>query len=74
MLRTLFALLLLCGAYLMPLQLSYAQLSDTASWAATVQNSFRVVPDITYLKANNMELKVDVYLPRNADGPVPTFI
>lgn len=74
MFRTLSSLYLLCGCLIMPLQLAYGQLSDTASWAATVQNSFRVVPEITYLKANNMELKVDVYLPRNADGPVPTFI
>lgn len=52
----------------------HAQLSDTAAWSATVQNDFRVVSNITYMKANNMELKVDVYTPRNSDGPVPTFI
>jgi acetyl esterase/lipase len=52
----------------------FAQQSATASWAAVVQNDFRVIPDITYLNANNMDLKVDVYLPRNAEGPVPTFI
>ncbi len=60
--------LLLCAA---PLS---AQLSDTASWAATVQNSFRIIPDITYRRANGEELRVDVYQPRDADGPVPTFI
>jgi acetyl esterase/lipase len=51
-----------------------AQLSDTASWAATVQNDFRVIPDITYRRANGVELKIDVYQSRDADGPAPTFI
>ncbi|NKB32481.1 MAG: alpha/beta hydrolase fold domain-containing protein [Pseudomonadales bacterium] len=51
-----------------------AQLSDTAAWAATVQNDFRVTPDITYHRANGVELKIDVYQSRDADGPAPTFI
>ena len=67
-------IMILSSALLLPLQSSYAQLSDTASWAATVQNSFRVIPDITYRTANNMELKVDVYVPRTSNGPAPTFI
>ncbi|MDA1369901.1 MAG: alpha/beta hydrolase [Proteobacteria bacterium] len=59
---------------LVPLTPATAQLSDTASWSATVQNDFRVIPDITYHRANGVELKVDVYQPRTSDGPVPTFI
>ena len=51
-----------------------AQQSDLSSWAATVQNDFRVIPDITYHQANGMELKIDVYQPRNQTGPAPTFI
>ncbi|MED5529000.1 MAG: alpha/beta hydrolase [Pseudomonadota bacterium] len=51
-----------------------AQLPDSASWAATVQNEFRVIPDITYLRANGVELKIDVYQSRNSEGPAPTFI
>ena len=67
-------LILLSCLFFIPLQSLHAQLSDTASWTATVQNDFRVISNITYLKANNMDLKVDVYLPRNAEGPAPTFI
>lgn len=67
-------LILLSCLFFIPLQSLHAQLSDTASWTATVQNDFRVISNITYLKANNMELKVDVYLPRKAEGPAPTFI
>ena len=51
-----------------------AQLSATESWSATVQNEFAVAPNIPYLRANGVELKVDVYRPRGIDGPVPTFI
>ena len=62
---------LICAFYLAP---ASAQLSDTASWTATVQNEFRVIPDITYRRANGVELKIDVYQSRNSDGPAPTFI
>ena len=51
-----------------------AQESNLPSWTATVQNEFRVIPDITYHQANGMELKVDVYQSRNQDAPAPTFI
>jgi len=51
-----------------------AQLSGTAAWTATVQNDFRVIPDITYRTANGVELKIDVYQSRNSDGAAPTFI
>ncbi len=51
-----------------------AQLSDTASWTSTVQLDYSSTPNITYLKANNFELKLDVYAPRNAQEPVPTLI
>jgi len=51
-----------------------AQQSDPGSWTAIVQNEFSVIPDITYRKANGVELKVDIYQPRNTEGPVPTFI
>ena len=74
MIRKFTQLILLSCLFFIPLQSLHAQLSDTASWTATVQNDFRVISNITYLKANNMELKVDVYLPRNAEGPAPTFI
>ncbi|MDJ0690584.1 MAG: alpha/beta hydrolase [Xenococcaceae cyanobacterium MO_188.B32] len=51
-----------------------AQLSDTASWTSTVQLDYSSTPNITYLKANNVQLKLDVYAPRNAEEPVPTLI
>ena len=53
---------------------AYAQQGDLSSWAATVQNDFRVISNITYHQANGMELKIDVYQPRNQTDPAPTFI
>ena len=51
-----------------------AQQTDLPSWAATVQNEFRVIPDITYRQANGVELKIDVYQSRDQREPAPTFI
>jgi acetyl esterase/lipase len=44
------------------------------TWAANVPNEYRVVPNITYLTANNFEAKLDVYVPRDLPGPHPTVI
>ena len=48
------------------LPIARAQLSETAAFAAQLQNQYRIVPNITYLTANNWEAKVDLYLPREA--------
>src|SRR5262249_51977788 len=55
-------------------QLAPAQLSEPAAFAAQAQNSYRVVPNITYLTANNWEAKLDVYTPRDIARPNPTLI
>ena len=69
-----FSTLLITVILSFSLSSAIAQLPNSASWAATVQNEFRVIPDITYLRANGVELKIDVYQSRNSDGPAPTFI
>lgn len=51
-----------------------AEISDAASWAATLARSYRITPNVTYLTANNWEAKLDVYQPTNASGPTPTLI
>lgn len=51
-----------------------AQSSRSASaWTATIANDVRVVPNITYLTANNWEATLDVYTPA-APGPHPTIL
>ena len=51
-----------------------AQLSDTETWASHLSNTYRVVPNVTYHKANNRENTVDLYLPSGVDGPVPVLM
>ena len=51
-----------------------AQLDDTAAWASHLSNTYRVVPNVTYGVANNHENKLDLYLPRGADGPTPVLL
>ena len=51
-----------------------AQLSPAATWATHAANEYQVVPNITYLTANNYEAKLDVYKRRDASGPQPTLI
>ena len=51
-----------------------AQLSPTATWAAQVMIHYTIVPNITYLVANNYEAKLDIYRRKDAGGPQPTLI
>ncbi len=61
-------------AFALALTPALAQLSNRASWTAHLSGDYQVTPNITYLVANNVENKLDVYKPRNASGPVPTLI
>jgi len=47
---------------------------DAASFAAFVGTGYRVVPNITYVTASGVELKLDFYRPAQASGPLPTAI
>jgi acetyl esterase/lipase len=44
------------------------------AWAARVETEYRIVPNITYLTASNYEAKLDLYVTRTADKPLPTLI
>jgi acetyl esterase/lipase len=51
------------------------QLSETASWAATLASQYRITPNITYLTANNWEARLDVYQPIKATtSPTPVLV
>lgn len=47
---------------------------DAATWTSFAHQAYQVTPDVTYLTANNMELKVDVYRPRPVTDPVPVVV
>ena len=54
--------------------LVWGQRTESAEWAADIANRYRIVPNITYLTANNYEAKLDLYLPRNLTEPSPTLV
>lgn len=51
-----------------------AQLDATATKFVRVANGYRLVSNITYLRAGGVELKLDVYQPRGAAAPTPTLM
>src|SRR5262245_61407600 len=48
---------------------AWGQLSEAAAWAVQVRTQYRIVPNLTYLSANNWEAKLDLYLPDWPQNP-----
>ena len=44
------------------------------AWAVRFENEYRIVPNITYLTASNYDAKLDLYVTRTPDKPLPTLI
>ena len=63
---------LILSAFLLTLPLSAAD--SVSDWAAAIADQYRIDANVVYSTANGYDNKVDLYLPRNADGPVPTVI
>lgn len=61
------ALLFLC-------ETTFAQLSDSGTWAATIADRYEVLPNITYLTVNNWDAKLDLYLPVNPKEQNPALV
>jgi acetyl esterase/lipase len=55
-------------------QAARGQSVEGAARAGDLSNRYRIVPNITYLTANNWDAKLDVYVPREAAAPNPTLI
>jgi acetyl esterase/lipase len=47
---------------------------DAATFAGFLSTGNQVTPNITYLTASGVELKLDFYRPRGASGPLPTAL
>jgi len=69
------SMILLRAACLIVL-LSVPALSQTSPdrWIDYVAGDYDIFPNIIYTKANNIELKLDLYLPKNRTNPTPTLI
>lgn len=68
---------LVSGAlFVLPASAALAQrpAEDAAAFAAYVSTGNQVTPNITYLTASGVELKLDFYRPRGASGSLPTAI
>lgn len=52
----------------------YAQLSPSAAWATQFANQYRIAPNVTYLTAGGVDLKLDAYIRRDTQGPQPTLV
>ena len=50
-----------------------AQAQDAAAKFVQVASSYRLVPNVTYLRAGGVDLKLDVYQARSA-SPRPTLL
>lgn len=48
--------------------------SDVATWTAGLGNDYRVMPNVTYLVANNYEAKLDVYARTDTATPRPVLV
>ncbi len=51
-----------------------AQSTDSATRFVQVATGYRLVPNITYLRAGGQELKLDFYQARGTTGPAPTLV
>ncbi len=76
MLRTFYAVVLsaaLSAAAHTP-NLAQTQTQATDRWVDYVGADYVVQPNVTYSTANDTQLKLDLYLPRNAAGPTPALL
>ena len=55
-------------------RLVYAQLSEIERWIAPLKNEYRIEANVTYHVVNNYEVKLDVFVPRDATTLHPTVI
>jgi acetyl esterase/lipase len=69
-----FVIITLSAAFALAPALSQPQSTEAFTKALHIYDSYRVVPNITYLTANNWEAKLDVYQARDATIPNPTLI
>ena len=67
--RSLRLLLLTCCAISLSAVMALSQ-----GFSTSITGSYRIVPNITYLTANNFDAKLDVYSRTDSQAPQPTII
>jgi acetyl esterase/lipase len=56
------------------INVAQAQLSVSASWAASVETRYSYTPDVVYVTENKVEMKLDIYSRRDVQTPQPTLV
>ena len=51
-----------------------AQLSPSANWAAHALNDYQIFPNLTYVSASGVDVKLDIYQRRGATTAQPTMV
>ena len=51
-----------------------AQTPGADKWSDYVPGDYDILPNVTYATASNVDLKLDLYLPKNRSAPKPTLI
>jgi len=77
MTRTIYALILsvaLCAGSLTSFGQQQAQIPSPDKWVDYASVDYDILPNLTYSMANNIELKLDLYLPRKRNAPLPTLM
>jgi acetyl esterase/lipase len=71
--KRIFVLLFVCALAQVSLQ-AQAPPSSTAAWVVDIEQTYSVIPNVTYAIGTNYECKLDAYVRRNATKPVPTLV
>ena len=69
-----FAAAVVIGATLSAQAPAVATASPPTGWATHMANRYVVAPDVTYLTASGVELKMDIYRRRDVQTPQPTLV
>src|SRR4029077_4774152 len=72
--RKAISFLLVLGALLIAAPGINAQGTGASAFSDAAQVGYRVVPNITYITANNYDAKLDMYKARGQNTPQPTVI
>ena len=62
-------LFILCNLWI-----TASAVAQTDRWIDYAPVDYDILPNVTYARANNLELKLDLYLPRDRTRPHPTLI
>jgi acetyl esterase/lipase len=72
--KLLFSILLIAMVAFSTANAIQAQPAKPADWIDYVSADYDIQPNVTYAVANNIELKLDLYLPKDRSAPKPTLV